>query len=236
VDYRIDCAELIYVRGDVACLLEVGEVADDRRRPAGDQSCIVSRRSLLRAWTITSWPPSSTDSAASRSMPAAEPVMRTRAKSGQVLGEELVELVERDQIGLVVQVYVAGVRDEILDAATIAYTGAAGETPPHAAGDSLISAPVVLLGLWDCHGHFAGVSTFDWRPWVTDPPALRGAQCAHDLRAALAAGVTSVREVGGLEVYLAQVVDEGAARRSRDLRRRGGPDHDRRPRRRPRGG
>jgi imidazolonepropionase-like amidohydrolase len=118
----------------------------------------------------------------------------------------------------------------------IAYAGAAGEAPPHAAGVSVISAPVVLPGLWDCHGHFAGVSTFDWRPWVTDPPALRGARCAHDLRAVLAAGVTSVREVGGLGVYLARVVDEGAARRSRDLRRRGGPDHDRRPRRRPRGG
>ena len=85
-------------------------------------------------------------------MPAAEPVMRTRGKSGQVLGGELVELVERDQIGLVVQIYVAAVRDEILDGATIAYTGAAGESPPHAAGDSMISAPVVLLGLWDCHG------------------------------------------------------------------------------------
>ena len=48
MDYRIDWAELIYLRGDVACLLEVGEVADDRRRPAGDQSCSVSRRSLSR--------------------------------------------------------------------------------------------------------------------------------------------------------------------------------------------
>jgi imidazolonepropionase-like amidohydrolase len=97
----------------------------------------------------------------------------------------------------------------ILDGATIAYAGAAGEAPPCTAGDSVIHAPVVQPGLWDCHGHFAGVRTFDWRLWVTDPPALRGARCAHDLRAALAAGVTSVREVGGLGVYLARAVDEG---------------------------
>jgi hypothetical protein len=35
-----------------------------------------------------------------------------------------------------------------LDGATIAYAGAAGEAPPHAAGDSVISAPVMLPGLW----------------------------------------------------------------------------------------
>jgi imidazolonepropionase-like amidohydrolase len=97
----------------------------------------------------------------------------------------------------------------ILDGETIAYAGAVGEAPRRTAGDRVIRVPVVLPGLWDCHGHFAGVSTFDWRPWVTDPPALRGARCAHDLQAAVAAGITSVREVGGLGVYLARAVDEG---------------------------
>jgi imidazolonepropionase-like amidohydrolase len=97
----------------------------------------------------------------------------------------------------------------ILDTGTIAYSGGVGGAPPPTAGDSVTSVPVVLPGLWDCHGHLSGVSTFDWRPWVTDPPATRGARCAHDLQAALAAGVTSIREVGGLGVYLAQLVDEG---------------------------
>jgi len=97
----------------------------------------------------------------------------------------------------------------ILDGATAAYSGAAGEAPPPTAADTVTRVPVVLPGLWDCHGHFAGVSTFDLRTWVTDPPALRGARCAHDLQAALAAGITSVREVGGLGVYLARAVNEG---------------------------
>jgi hypothetical protein len=37
VDHRIDGAELSHLLGDVACLLEIREVTDDRRRAAGDQ-------------------------------------------------------------------------------------------------------------------------------------------------------------------------------------------------------
>jgi imidazolonepropionase-like amidohydrolase len=42
-----------------------------------------------------------------------------------------------------------------------------------------------------------------------EPTELRSARCARDLRAALDAGVTSVREVGGLGVFLARAVSEG---------------------------
>jgi imidazolonepropionase-like amidohydrolase len=42
-----------------------------------------------------------------------------------------------------------------------------------------------------------------------EPEALRAARCTRDLRAALDAGVTSVRDVGGLGLYLARGVDEG---------------------------
>ena len=42
-----------------------------------------------------------------------------------------------------------------------------------------------------------------------EPEPLRAARCARDLRAALDAGITSVREVGGLGVYLARAVGEG---------------------------
>jgi imidazolonepropionase-like amidohydrolase len=42
-----------------------------------------------------------------------------------------------------------------------------------------------------------------------EPVALRAARTTADLRAALDAGVTSVREVGGLGVHLARAVDEG---------------------------
>jgi imidazolonepropionase-like amidohydrolase len=43
-----------------------------------------------------------------------------------------------------------------------------------------------------------------------EPAPLRAARATADLRAALDAGVTSVREVGGLGIYLARAVAEGA--------------------------
>ena len=66
-----------------------------------------------------------------------------------------------------------------------------------------------MPGLWDCHGHFMGSRTFDLGQLPLEPVALRAARSARDLRTALDAGVTSVREVGGLGVYLARAVAEG---------------------------
>ena len=68
----------------------------------------------------------------------------------------------------------------------------------------------MLPGLWDCHGHFMGARSLDLTLLVREPRALQAARCARDLRAALDAGVTSVREVGGLGVHLARAVAEGA--------------------------
>jgi imidazolonepropionase-like amidohydrolase len=42
-----------------------------------------------------------------------------------------------------------------------------------------------------------------------EPEALRAARCTRDLRAALDAGITSVRDVGGLGLHLARAVAEG---------------------------
>jgi imidazolonepropionase-like amidohydrolase len=97
----------------------------------------------------------------------------------------------------------------LLDGPTIAYAGAAAEAPRSATGDATVQVAVAMPGLWDCHGHFLGLPSFDLTRWATDPLPLRSARCAHDLRAALDAGVTSVREPGGLGVHLARVVAEG---------------------------
>jgi len=96
----------------------------------------------------------------------------------------------------------------VIDGEDIAYAGpsaAAPETP----GATVVRAAVVMPGLWDCHGHFMGVRSPDLTRLVQDPIAVRAARCAGDLRAALDAGVTTVREVGGLGVYLARAVEEG---------------------------
>jgi imidazolonepropionase-like amidohydrolase len=97
----------------------------------------------------------------------------------------------------------------LLDGPTISYAGAAAQAPPAASGDARVRMAVAMPGLWDCHGHFLGLVSLDLTRWATDPLPLRSARCAHDLRAALDAGVTSVREPGGLGIHLARVVNEG---------------------------
>jgi len=96
----------------------------------------------------------------------------------------------------------------VLDGARISYAGPAGRAPD-TPGAGACQAVTVMPGMWDCHGHFMGSRTFDLGQLPQEPVALRGARSARDLRAALDAGVTSVREVGGLGVYLARAVAEG---------------------------
>jgi imidazolonepropionase-like amidohydrolase len=96
----------------------------------------------------------------------------------------------------------------VLDGAQISYAGPA-DGAPDTPGAVAVRAVTVLPGLWDCHGHFLGSRTFDLGQLPLEPVALRAARSARDLRAALDAGVTSVREVGGLGVHLARAVAEG---------------------------
>jgi imidazolonepropionase-like amidohydrolase len=97
----------------------------------------------------------------------------------------------------------------VLDGGRISYAGPAAEAPG-TPGAVACHAATVMPGLWDCHGHFLGMRTFDLARLPLEPVALRAARCARDLRAALDAGVTSVREVGGLGTYLARAVAEGS--------------------------
>ena len=97
----------------------------------------------------------------------------------------------------------------VLDGPLISYAGPAGTAPPGLPSDTVTRAAAVMPGMWDCHGHFLGTRTFDLGHLVQEPLTLRGARSARDLRAALNAGITSVREVGGLGVELARAVAEG---------------------------
>jgi imidazolonepropionase-like amidohydrolase len=96
----------------------------------------------------------------------------------------------------------------VLDGDQISYAGPAAGAPGTPGAD-VYRAAAVLPGLWDCHGHFLGMRTLDLGRMPLDPLPLRAARCARDLRNALDAGVTSVREVGGLGVHLARAVAEG---------------------------
>jgi imidazolonepropionase-like amidohydrolase len=96
----------------------------------------------------------------------------------------------------------------VLDGARIDYAGPAA-VAPQTPGVPVSRAVTVMPGMWDCHGHFIGTRGFDLGQLPMEPEPLRAARCARDLRAALDAGITSVREVGGLGVYLARAVSEG---------------------------
>jgi imidazolonepropionase-like amidohydrolase len=96
----------------------------------------------------------------------------------------------------------------VADGATISYAGPSAGAP-ETSGAAVTTAAIVMPGMWDCHGHFLGERTFDLAKAVQEPTALRAARSVPDLAHALAAGITSVREVGGLGVHLARAVAEG---------------------------
>jgi imidazolonepropionase-like amidohydrolase len=96
----------------------------------------------------------------------------------------------------------------ILDGPVISYAGPAHGAPATPGAQAHRTA-TVMPGMWDCHGHFLGVRTLDLARLPLEPAPLRAARCVHDLGKALDAGITSVREVGGLGIYLTRAVSEG---------------------------
>jgi imidazolonepropionase-like amidohydrolase len=96
----------------------------------------------------------------------------------------------------------------VIDGTQIGYAGPSSGAPSTPSA-SCVSAAAVMPGLWDCHGHLMGTRSMSLERLPLEPAELRAARCARDLRAALDAGVTSVREVGGLGIFLARAVHEG---------------------------
>ncbi|HUJ06983.1 MAG TPA: amidohydrolase family protein [Streptosporangiaceae bacterium] len=96
----------------------------------------------------------------------------------------------------------------VIDGDLISYAGPARDAPP-TPGAGVHRTETVMPGMWDCHGHFLGVRSLDLGRLPLEPVPLRAARCVRDLRAALDAGITSVREVGGQGIHLARAVGEG---------------------------
>lgn len=97
----------------------------------------------------------------------------------------------------------------LLDDRRIAYAGPAAGAPPIPEGTPSVQVPVVMPGLWDCHGHFLGIKAASLEAMLQVALPLAAARAAKDAERALAAGFTSVREAGGVGVHLARAVDEG---------------------------
>jgi imidazolonepropionase-like amidohydrolase len=96
----------------------------------------------------------------------------------------------------------------IMDTGKIVYAGLSAKAPstPHAI---VTEARTVMPGLWDCHAHLFGILRPDLAALVTEPIAIAAARAVKDAERALQAGITSLREVGGLGIYLSRVVADG---------------------------
>lgn len=97
----------------------------------------------------------------------------------------------------------------VLEDGVLSYAGPAAGAPAATDGGTVVRAHTVMPGLWDCHAHLMGLRSADFALLPQEPVALRAARCVPDLRAALNAGVTSVREMGGLGIHLLRAVEEG---------------------------
>lgn len=96
----------------------------------------------------------------------------------------------------------------VIDGETISYAGAAAEAPA-TPGSRAYRVPVVMPGMWDCHSHFFGTAAADLTQLATTPLPMLAVRAARDAHTLLMAGFTSTREMGGIGVHLARLVDEG---------------------------
>jgi imidazolonepropionase-like amidohydrolase len=96
-----------------------------------------------------------------------------------------------------------------LDGPTIAYAGTMEGAPKAAAGSRVTRVPVVMPGLWDCHGHLMGIRSTNVEDIAKTSLPVLAARSVADARTALFAGFTSIRDLVGLGIHLARVVAEG---------------------------
>ncbi len=96
----------------------------------------------------------------------------------------------------------------LFDASGIAFAGPAADAPSSEGADVVVT-DTVMPGMWDCHGHFLGVYKPDFDVLLSTRPQIAVARAVGDASAALQAGFTSVREVGGVGVHMSTAINEG---------------------------
>eukprot|EP01094_Clydonella_sp_ATCC50884_P011441 TRINITY_DN2121_c0_g1_i1.p1 TRINITY_DN2121_c0_g1~~TRINITY_DN2121_c0_g1_i1.p1 ORF type:complete len:441 (+),score=125.60 TRINITY_DN2121_c0_g1_i1:76-1398(+) len=143
--------------------------------------------------------------------------MSASSVAGSALGDELVllrcdELIDGVAPLPIPAACVVFARGGGRGSGAIRYAGPEAALPEEVRGlcTHHMHAPVVMPGLWDCHVHLLGVKTTNFSiEVIQSPKALLGARCAICLQHAIEAGVTSVRDVGGLGVEVVGAVEEG---------------------------
>ena len=83
----------------------------------------------------------------------------------------------------------------VLDGSTIAFAGPIEGAPKAPAGTRVHRVPVVMPGLWDCHGHFMGIRATNVEEIAKTSLPVLTARSVADANRALVAGFTSVRDL-----------------------------------------
>ena len=96
----------------------------------------------------------------------------------------------------------------VFDEGAISYAGSA-DAAPDTPDAEVVTTDTVMPGMWECHGHFFGVYSANIDEALMSRPQLLSMRVTADARVTLNAGFTSVREMGGLGVFLGRAVDEG---------------------------
>ncbi len=100
----------------------------------------------------------------------------------------------------------------VLEHGAVAYAGPTAGAPAPTPDEDVHEAPAVMPGLWDCHTHFVGMPQPNLELLASSDVVGLAARAVDDAAAMLDGGVTSVRDVGGLGLQLAPVVEEGRMR------------------------
>lgn len=91
----------------------------------------------------------------------------------------------------------------ILDGSVISFAGPTEGAPKTPSDVQTTRVPAVMPGMWDCHGHFMGLRTDGIETEIVRTPIpVMASRVTKDAETALQAGFTSVREAGGLGVFL----------------------------------
>lgn len=107
-------------------------------------------------------------------------------------------------------------REDVIDGGVVLFddTGitfaGSSEDAPDTPDAEVVKTDTVLPGMWECHGHFIGIYTANIPEAFTTRTQLSSMRVTKDAGAALQAGFTSVREMGGLGTFLDRAVEEGA--------------------------
>jgi imidazolonepropionase-like amidohydrolase len=96
----------------------------------------------------------------------------------------------------------------ITEGGTITYAGPSAAAPGTSEA-TVTQVPVVMPGLWECHGHLSGITTPDLMAQIGEGVARRAARAVGDLSRTLMGGVTSMREVGGLGIDIQPAIAAG---------------------------